>query len=344
MYDLTNAPETDPTPIYRHRDALYASDMLIVALKGLDLFSFLARQPQSVETICKHFQIFRRPTDVMTTLLVASGWLQRRGESLEVTRQAREYLVQDSPWFIGPYFPPVADRPIALDLLQCLKTDQPAKFNSRKDHEDWHRAMESETFAKEFTAMMDCRGVLLAQALAKSLPLTGRRRLLDVGGGSGIFACTICAHQDQLMATVFEKSPVDQIAAAAIADRGYQQRVQTIVGDMFLDQWPEGHDLHLLSNVVHDWDEADVWKLLKKSAESLTAGGLLVVHDTFLNADKTGPLHVAEYSVLLMHVTQGRCYSDAEITEIAREAGFDFVRQVPSAATRSGLIFSANGR
>ena len=41
MTDLTVAPLSDPTDIYRHRDAIYGTDMLIAALKGLDFFNWL---------------------------------------------------------------------------------------------------------------------------------------------------------------------------------------------------------------------------------------------------------------------------------------------------------------
>lgn len=341
MIDLTRVPATDPTAIYRQRDALYASDMLIAALKGFDFFTWLAAGPQTVESICHHFGFSARPTDVMTTLFVASGWLQREGNQLSLTAEAREHFVAGSPWFIGPYFPPVKDRPIAGDLMECLKTGKPANFASRKDTDDWHKAMETEAFAKEFTAMMDCRGVLLARALARNLELSENSRLLDIAGGSGVYACSLCAHFPQLTATVLEKSPVDQIAATAIRDRGFADRVDTIAADMLMSRLPEDYDVHLLSNVIHDWNVVLVRKLLQSSAIALKPGGLLVVHDTFLNEDKTGPLHVAEYSVLLMHVTQGRCYSEKEITTWAEEAGLRLIAHVPSAAHRSALVFKA---
>jgi len=57
-----------------------------------------------------------------------------------------------------------------------------------------------------------------------------------------------------------------------------------------------------------------------------------------LNADKTGPLQIAAYSVLILHVTQGRCYSVAEMETLLREAGFSKPREVPSAVGRSALV------
>ena len=45
MHDLTSLPRTDPASIYRSRDQLYADDMLIAALTGLDFFSWLDTHP-----------------------------------------------------------------------------------------------------------------------------------------------------------------------------------------------------------------------------------------------------------------------------------------------------------
>jgi 3-hydroxy-5-methyl-1-naphthoate 3-O-methyltransferase len=338
MHHLTDAPRTDPTPLYRSRDEIYVTDMLIAALHGLDFFSWLESHPGSVDDIAAHFNAYRRPVDVMTTLFVAMGLLQRDGDTLAVTERAREHLVSSSPWFLGPYFPKPADRPIARDLLEVLRTGQPANFASRKNEVDWHRAMETESFAEEFIAAMDCRGVLLAQALSKNLDLGGRRRLLDIAGGSGVYACSLAAHVSGLDAAVLEKPPVDLITARAIARRELSSRVSVLAGDMLNEPLPAGFDVHLFSNVLHDWDVPIVRQLLRASADALEADGLLVVHDAFLDAGKTGPLPIAGYSVLLMHVTQGRCYSVAEMADWLLEAGFERPVAIPSAAGRSALV------
>jgi SAM-dependent methyltransferase len=338
MHDLTNAPRTDPTPLYRSRDEVYVTDMLIAALTGLDLFSWLDAHPGTVDDIAVHFQFHRRPVDVMTTLFVAMELLQRDGDVLSLTERSREHLVSSSPWFLGPYFPKPQDRPIARDLIDVLRTGQPANFASRKNEADWHRAMETESFAEEFTAAMDCRGVLLAQALARNLDLGGRRRLLDIAGGSGVYACSLAAHFPDLEAAVVEKPPVDRIAERAISRRGFASRVRVLAADILNEPLPSGFDVHLLSNVLHDWDVPVVRQLLLASAEALVPDGLLIIHDAFLNAAKTGPLPMAGYSVLLMHVTQGRCYSVAEMAAWLVEAGFDRPSEVPSAAGRSALV------
>ncbi len=80
LFDLTQAPTTDPLSIYRYRDGLYATDLLAAALVWLDLFTWLETQPSNIPEICRHFQIHERPTDVMITLFKAMGLLEERDQ------------------------------------------------------------------------------------------------------------------------------------------------------------------------------------------------------------------------------------------------------------------------
>lgn len=334
-HELTQQPATDPTSIYRHRDGLYATDMLIAGVVWLDLFSWLARNPSDIDGIMRQFQIKQRPTDVMLTLFVAMEFLERRDGIYHVTLTAREHLCADSPWFLGPYYASLKERPVCKDLLKVLNTGQPANWGSQKDKQDWHKSMETEGFAIQFTAAMDCRGVYLAQAAAKKLNLASRTALLDIAGGSGIYACSFCAHFPNLRATVLEKTPVDKITTRAIAQRGFSDRVSVVAGDMLSAPLPQGFDAHLFSNVLHDWDVPVVKELVQKSFDALAPGGVLIIHDAHLNEEKSGPLHVAEYSTMLMHSTEGRCYGVSEMTDYLRGAGFAKAQLVPTAAARS---------
>jgi predicted O-methyltransferase YrrM len=336
--DLTAVPASDPIEILRLRDGLYAVDMLAAAVVGLDFFSWLAeRGGADLPTVCAGLQLHERPADVMLTLFTAMGLLKRKAGSLELTPEAREYLVKDSPWFLGPYYASLKDRPVTQDILVVLRTGKPSTWGSLKNEKAWAKAMEDDGFARQFTAAMDCRGVFLGQALARQLDLRDRTRLLDVAGGSGIYACTLVAHHPHLRAAVLEKTPVDQVARNAIAERGFAGRVDVVVGDMFADALPAGFDAHLFSNVLHDWDVPRVEALLAKSAAALPEDGLIIIHGAHLNREKTGPLPVAAYSALLMTVTEGKCYSVGELETYLGAAGFDGVQYIPTAGDRSAV-------
>jgi SAM-dependent methyltransferase len=322
LLDLRARPETDPTSVYRYRDGLYASDLLGCAIVYLDLFTWLAENVSTKERICQHFSIAERPADVMLTLFTAMELIHREGDRFAVTTLGREHLVRASPWFLGPYYASLKERPVCKDFLQVLRTDKPANWGSYNDEKDWTRAMEDPAFAESFTAAMDCRGVYLSQAVARALDLSTHRKLLDIAGGSGIYACSFLARHPHLEAAVFEKPPVHKVAAAAIARRGFSENARVIAGDMFTEDLPVGFDIHLFSNVLHDWNTGAVELLLRKSFAALSPGGLLVIHDVHINEDKSGPLPAAAYSALLMHATEGKCYSLGETFTMLHATGF----------------------
>lgn len=334
---LLNEPVTDPLPLYRYRDGLAAVDLLAAAVAHLDLFSWLSDHPSTLGAICAQFGLHTRPADVMMTLFSAMGLVTQSGGVFHVTIRAREHLNSASPWNLAPYYASMKDRAATIDMLKVLKTGKPANWGGY-DPQAWAQAMEREDFAQQFTEAMDCRGVLLGPALAKKLDLSERHAVLDIAGGSAIYACSIVARHPNIRAAVFEKPPVDKVARAAIERRGFAGKVYVISGDMFTDAWPCDFDVHLISNVLHDWDEAEVKTLLSKSHAALPSGGLLIIHDAFINAEKTGPLHVAEYSALLMNITEGKCYSIGEMRSYLSECGFDWLGHHPTAVGRSFIL------
>jgi predicted O-methyltransferase YrrM len=337
---LPSLPHTDPTGLYRYRDGMYAVDLLTAAIVELDLFTQLAAQPAVATAICRALDIHPRPTDVMLTLFVAMGLLERVDGEYRVTNVARDHLVSPSPFFLGPYYASFKERPICKDFVAILRTGRPCNWASNASQQDWLRAMEEPGFARQFSAAMDCRGLYLGRALARAVDLGQRRRLLDVAGGSGVYACCLVDHHPGLRAAVLERPPVDAIARRAIRERGFEDRVSVHAGDMLADPLPAGFDVHLFSNVIHDWDVPTVRRLLAASAASLARGGLIVIHDAHLDEDMTGPLPVAAYSTLLMHSTEGRCYSVSELRGLLQDSGFEDVKFVETAGDRSAVTAS----
>lgn len=339
---LTRLPRTDPTAILRYRDGIYAADLLTAAIVEFDFFTRVASHPASLEELCEALEWAPRPADVLVTLGKANGFLSEGPEgTIHATMLAREHLVTGSPWSLRGYFESLKDRPVVKDFATVLRTGKPAQWSGHDEAEfDWHGAMRNEDFAVAFTEAMDCRGVFLGKALADRLAdeLAGRRGLLDVGGGSGVYACALAANQPHLSATVLEQSPVDDLARRKIAERGLSGRVEVVTADMFAGNWPGSAEIHLFSNVMHDWDLPEIGQLLAHSAAAMPPGGLVAVHETFLNAEKTGPLPVAEYSCILAHSTQGRCYSVTEMARLLEGAGFVKARYLDTAGDRGVVL------
>ncbi len=140
--------------------------------------------------------------------------------------------------------------------------------------------MEGEAFAQKFTAAMDSQAGALARRLRGNWIVRGIVISWTLPPGSPVIMRALSLPVMRIFAPVFWKgSPVDGITWHSIAARGFSGRVDVVVGDMFSDPFPPDCDLHLFSNVLHDWDEDKVRLLLAKSFAALPVGGMVIIHD-----------------------------------------------------------------
>lgn len=303
------------------RDAIYGCELVAAAVVMFDFFTWLGKAPADPDTIRTSWKLTERTTDVMLTLFSAMGLVEKRQDLFSLTENAQHILGTLSEWYRDEAA--FAKRPVHGVIREVLRTGKPAHW--AKGEKPWTEMMKGELFARSFLKSMDSQGAYLAPSAAAHLDLKEHRRLLDIAGGSGTYACHIVQKHPHIQATVLEQSPVNSVTLEYIAARGCSGSVELASGDIFSERFPEGYDVHFWSNALHDWDASTVRQLIAKSYDALPDGGMIAIHDSHLNREKTGPLPVANYSVFLMTSTEGKCYSVAEIESFVTEAGFNQV-------------------
>jgi len=149
------------------------------------------------------------------------------------------------------------------------------------------------------------------------------RRLLDVGGGSGTYTLAVLDAKPDMKATLFDLPPVIEMARDRFQAAGMLDRVDLIAGDFYKDELPSGHDLALLSAIIHQNSHAQNEALYGKTYRALNAGGRIVVRDHVMSADRTRPPEGALFAVNMLAGTSGGCsYTFDEISRGLMSAGF----------------------
>jgi hypothetical protein len=203
-------------------------------------------------------------------------------------------------------------------MVERLRTNRPAGAEPDEQgaafiyREGLESAMEKEASARRLTLALGGRAKNVAPVLAARCPLPEARVLLDVAGGTGIYAIAWLQKHPGLRAIVWDRPEVLKVAAEQAAAHGVADRLRCVAGDMFTDPVPAGCDVMLLSNVLHDWDVPECRGLLQRLAAALPADGRLLIHDVFLDDTLDGPLPIALYSAALFTLTEGRAYSASE--------------------------------
>ena len=315
-------------------DGMYASDLLTAVVTEFDLFTWLdGRHRTSAGEIAAQFRLDERAVDVTVTYLVAAGLLDRLpDQSVRPTEISRSHLVTGSSAAdLRLYFGMAHERPGCQELIDVLRTGDPAPFGSAKHGQQWLSRMATTPFANQFSAGMDARGRFLAPHAARALADLGFRRVLDLGGSTGAYSCALVDAVPSATATVLELPTVVDLGRRLVGERGFGGRVEVVAGDMFAPL-PTGYDVHFYSHVFHDWDADSIRRLAANSFAALPPGGWLVDHDVHINDTKTGPLSAAVFSIWMMHVTRGKCWSRPELAEIFTAAGFADISERPTVA------------
>lgn len=340
---LPAGPVSDPAALLGLAEGMFAIDVLTAAVVRFGAVEALAEGPLDADLLARRTGMTARATAVVASLFEVLGVVEVTDGVYRLTPLAGEFLIGSSPWTIVPVYEALAGRPdceAMAGVMAAADQDAPAEPDL-----DWAAGMGGLEFARAFLRSTDARNTYLADAVARRLRPVGPT-LLDVAGGSGIYACALLRAYPGMRATLLEQPPVDQLAREAIADRGMSDRVEVVTGDIFAPGFgtadnPDalrGVDTVLMSNVVHDWDTPDVARLFQAAGRVLRPGGQLVLHDAFLGNGRERDRAVAEYSGLLMKFTSGRCHVLSDITTALAASGFTGIEVVQTVVGRDLVI------
>jgi len=152
-----------------------------------------------------------------------------------------------------------------------------------------------------------------------------------VGGGSGTYTLAFLEASPSLHATLFDLAPVIELARERLQAVGILDRVRLVAGDFYKDELPPGHDLALLSAIIHQNSLEQNEKLYGKIYRALDTGGRIVVRDHVMSADRTQPPAGALFAVNMLAGTEGgRTYTFDEIKDGLTAVGFTRINLIQS--------------
>jgi len=160
---------------------------------------------------------------------------------------------------------------------------------------------------------------------------------VDVGGGSGTLCLEICKHSPNMMGSIYELQGVCPMAESYILNEQMTDRVKTIAGNMFEDEFYPAADCYGFGNVLHDWSDDTNYALLSKAFASLPrTGGKVVIMEMLLAEDSDGAPSgkaAAGLNILMVVNEDGRQYKASELEYMLKEVGFHEVDVVSSPLT-----------
>lgn len=287
----------------------YRASRALMTAHQLGIFEAL-REPKTVADVAAQCGTDPSMTEKLLIACCSLGVVRRDGDHFVLTRLACDTLLPESARYLGG----VLDHSETLwwvfaGLPDIIRTGgrgaapkPPEAFVSRW-HEHWIWAMHGNA----------ANGV--AQWVARQLDLSDRSLLLDVGGGPGTYSIALCQRFTNLKAVVWDVSQTIAIAEQVIERFHMKDRIAVQEGDWNRDEFGEGYDCLLMSNILHGHGSQAETRL-EQGMRALVPGGLLIAHDFLLNNDKSGPLPAALFNLMI------GAYTVNELIAVIRSVGF----------------------
>ncbi len=192
---------------------------------------------------------------------------------------------------------------------------------------------------RAFIGAMHVVGAPLAQKIVKAVGPGKAGNLIDVGGASGTYTIAFLSAAPQMKATLFDRPAVIPIAQERLAEAGMANRVRFVAGDFYKDELPGGHDLAMLSAIIHQNSPAQNIELFVKVLRSLVSGGRMIVRDHVMEPNRIKPEAGAIFAVnMLVNTPGGSTYTFDEIATWIEEAGFTKVRLLQTGCHMDALV------
>ncbi|MFP4544555.1 MAG: methyltransferase [Bacteroidota bacterium] len=300
----------------------FRKSRLLLTAYELDIFTRLEESPKSSKDTAASTGADVRATDRLMSALAALGFIKKENGIYSNTEISSTYLVKGKPDYLGGIGHMAHLWDNWSGLTKSVITGKPPRREEIGERgEEWIRS---------FIKAMHSRGIKRSKELKQFIKMNNNDRVLDIGGGSGVFAETLIEDFPKASADIYDLPEVIPVTEEYINKSSASDRMKTVAGDFMRDSLGNGYDMALLSSIIHMLSYEENVLLLKKSYMALVEGGRVVISDYIMSEDRTEPADGAIFALnMLVGTKNGDTYTKREVLAMLEEAGFVKVEFTP---------------
>lgn len=315
-----------PDPIMQIASGFMATKFLFVA-NEFRFFDALQDSPVGLAGLAARTGLTERSTRILADGCVAIGLLHKQDGIYSNSAPADRFLTGGG---LAP----------GLRFWDQISYPAWARFADTLAHGPSQQAVDLPPEMQQI--MLDGIEAIVAgptHALVATVDFSDRRRLLDLGCGSGSWATTALKANPDLMATLVDLPIAIGVAEKHVSSAGLADRASVLGADILTDPIPTGHDLVMLNNVIHYYGPDTNRSVLARVAQAVEPGAVLVMADFWTDPSHTNPVPAALMAgEFAAQVADGDVYSIEEVSGWLNETGWQIDRHQPLAGPQSAVI------
>ena len=331
----------DTVRLQRISKAFWESAALMSAVE-LGIFTAIARGHNTITSLASEIGIEALNAERLLTALTAMQLLERHttnaaehnNDTFNNAADVQRFLVEDSDAYAGPWM-----------LFGKPRWDGWGDLTARLQittAEQRRLGMYDDTFtvdrAREYHQATYSIGMGAARRFHKQVDLSDRKKLIDIGGGSGCYCITGVQKHANLHAEVLDLAPVVEVTREFIAHNGVSEQVKASVCDFTADPFPNDADVAIMASNLPQYGRQTIQQVVQKVYDALLPGGEFHLIGEMLDPDGCGPLAPALWGLSeAVNRSTGLAHSEADCEDYFRQAGFEKItinEFIPETLTR----------
>lgn len=313
-----------PTPIL---DLFGAASFEAVNLAlEMGVFEELMDEDLSIGELVNRLNANKNGVQMLLNFLDAQGYVATDGDRYWNTRMTAKWLTTASETNMAPWltFWNELVFPFWDDYLEtAVREGNPPQTIYEWFNEEPKRW---ETAQQGFRA---AASIIVEEVVdAINLP-DGATRMLDVGGGHGLYTIELCRNYSNLSAIVFDYPEALEVARTEIGEAGVENRVEVAGGDYWNDDLGSDYDVAFVFNIIHAHDSEENSRLFKRVSEALKPGGQIAVLDQLEGSARTpvGKAGIGFVGLTYLTTLGAELHSYDDVREWLDTAGFENMRR-----------------
>ncbi|HEY71613.1 MAG TPA: methyltransferase [Anaerolineae bacterium] len=269
----------------------YITSAAVGAAMELGLFWLLTEKPRSAMEVAQSLKVPLNRCQHWLKILCKLGLLEESGKGYIPSSTTRETILDVYSQDVWAYLAG-EDRykfPIVRDLaLNISKPESPWELQDLTPPDYYKRLLEDPDEAERFTRALYEIHIPYAEQLANMLNTQGVKRLLDLGGGSGVVSFALLRKQPEMTSVVVDVEHVCRAGRKIAAENALEDRITYLAADYLQDELPSGFDLVTFCDAGPYRED-----LFRKIHGVLNPDGRLVIVEQFApEATNAAPSHL----------------------------------------------------
>jgi hypothetical protein len=294
----------------------YGQSAALMAAVEIGVFTAISKGAGTYEEVGHAVDIHPTNAERLMVMLCAAGLLDRTQGRHSNAPDVERYLVEGKPGYMGPW--------ITFTKPQWNEWGRLGEHLRAKNL----KVMGSiETFtvadARRYHEATFSIGLGAGRRFVRQVDLVGRKRIMDIGGGSGAYCIAAAKEHANLRAVVLDLPVVCEVARDFIAANGVADRVEARPCNFTRDPFPADCDVAIMASNLPMYGREMIASVIRKAHDALLPGGQMHLIGEMTNDARTGPWGPAYWGLgQAVSDSLGLAHSEADVIGYFRAAGF----------------------